>query len=385
MKITQLREKDGNLTLSTTDLDTFLQKIKTETKTQPVSTFRQQLRYCLPGKRCNEADRLPKVLPAAEFRKTNGVCQMKTYNGIVELTVGPLSGKSEIALVKRLAWEQPQTRLVFTGSSGRTVKIWTTFTRPNNSLPGKREGAEVFHALKKVLHDRGLSTAVGDEGGFAPALAGTEDALDSIMSAIKAAGYEPGKDVKIGMDCASSEFFKNGIYDYSIFEGENGKKRTADEQIAYLEDLINNYPIDSIEDGMSENDWEGWKKLTERIGNRCQLVGDDLFVTNVEFLEKGIAMGCANSILIKVNQIGSLSETLDAIEMAHRHGYTTVTSHRSGETEDATIADIAVATNSGQIKTGSLSRSDRMAKYNQLLRIEEELGDLAVYGYKRIK
>ena len=245
-------------------------------------------------------------------------------------------------------------------------------------------GAEVFHALKKVLHDRGLSTAVGDEGGFAPALAGTEDALDSIMSAIKAAGYEPGKDVKIGMDCASSEFFKNGIYDYSIFEGENGKKRTADEQIAYLEDLINNYPIDSIEDGMSENDWEGWKKLTERIGNRCQLVGDDLFVTNVEFLEKGIAMGCANSILIKVNQIGSLSETLDAIEMAHRHGYTTVTSHRSGETEDATIADIAVATNSGQIKTGSLSRSDRMAKYNQLLRIEEELGSNAVYGYKKV-
>ena len=250
---------------------------------------------------------------------------------------------------------------------------------------GLRMGAEVFHALNKVLHDRGLSTAVGDEGGFAPALAGTEDALDSIMSAIKAAGYEPGKDVKIGMGCASSEFFKNGIYDYSIFEGENGKKRTADEQIAYLEDLINNYPIDSIEDGMSENDWEGWKKLTERIGNRCQLVGDDLFVTNVEFLEKGIAMGCANSILIKVNQIGSLSETLDAIEMAHRHGYTTVTSHRSGETEDATIADIAVATNSGQIKTGSLSRSDRMAKYNQLLRIEEELGNLAVYGYKRIK
>ena len=209
--------------------------------------------------------------------------------------------------------------------------------------------------------------------------------MNSIIAAIKAAGYVPGQDVKIGMDCASSEFFKNGIYDYSIFEGENGKKRTADEQIAYLEDLINNYPIDSIEDGMSENDWEGWKKLTERIGNRCQLVGDDLFVTNVEFLEKGIAMGCANSILIKVNQIGSLSETLDAIEMAHRHGYTTVTSHRSGETEDATIADIAVATNSGQIKTGSLSRSDRMAKYNQLLRIEEELGNLAVYGYKRIK
>ena len=250
---------------------------------------------------------------------------------------------------------------------------------------GLRMGAEVFHALKKVLHDRGLSTAVGDEGGFAPALAGTEDALDSIMAAIRAAGYEPGRDVKIGMDCASSEFYKDGVYDYTIFEGEKGRKRTADEQIAYLEELITKYPIDSIEDGMSENDWEGWKKLTARIGDRCQLVGDDLFVTNVEFLSKGIAEGCANSILIKVNQIGSLSETLDAIEMAHRHGYTTVTSHRSGETEDATIADIAVATNSGQIKTGSLSRSDRMAKYNQLLRIEEELGARAVYGYKRVK
>lgn len=250
---------------------------------------------------------------------------------------------------------------------------------------GLRMGAEVFHALKKVLHDRGLSTAVGDEGGFAPALNGTEDALESILSAIQLAGYVPGKDVMIGMDCASSEFYKDGVYDYTIFEGASGQKRTSDEQVAYLEELINKYPIDSIEDGMSENDWQGWKKLTERIGDRCQLVGDDLFVTNVEFLSKGIELGCANSILIKVNQIGSLSETLDAIEMAHRHGYTTVTSHRSGETEDATIADIAVATNSGQIKTGSLSRSDRMAKYNQLLRIEEELGELAVYGYKRVK
>ena len=249
---------------------------------------------------------------------------------------------------------------------------------------GLRMGAEVFHALKKVLKDRGLSTAVGDEGGFAPNLEGTEDALNSILAAIKAAGYEPGKDVMIGMDCASSEFYHDGIYDYTKFEGEKGKKRTADEQIDYLEKLINEDPIDSIEDGMSENDWEGWKKLTPRIGDRCQLVGDDLFVTNVDFLAKGIEKGCANSILIKVNQIGSLTETLNAIEMAHRHGYTTVTSHRSGETEDATIADIAVATNSGQIKTGSLSRSDRMAKYNQLLRIEEELGDRAVYGYKRI-
>ena len=244
---------------------------------------------------------------------------------------------------------------------------------------------EVFHALKKVLKDRGLSTAVGDEGGFAPNLEGTEDALNSILAAIKAAGYEPGKDVMIGMDCASSEFYHDGIYDYTKFEGEKGKKRTSAEQVDYLEELINKFPIDSIEDGMNENDWEGWKKLTERIGNRCQLVGDDLFVTNVDFLAMGIEKGCANSILIKVNQIGSLTETLNAIEMAHRHGYTTVTSHRSGETEDATIADIAVATNSGQIKTGSLSRSDRMAKYNQLLRIEEELGDLAVYDYKRIK
>lgn len=250
---------------------------------------------------------------------------------------------------------------------------------------GLRMGAEVFHALKKVLQDRGLSTAVGDEGGFAPALEGTEDALNSILKAIEAAGYKPGKDVMIGMDCASSEFYKDGVYDYTIFEGEKGVKRTSDEQIDYLEKLINTYPIDSIEDGMSENDWDGWKKLTQRIGDRCQLVGDDLFVTNVEFLSKGIQEGCANSILIKVNQIGSLTETLNAIEMAHRHGYTTVTSHRSGETEDATIADIAVATNSGQIKTGSLSRSDRMAKYNQLLRIEEELGERAVYGYKRLK
>ena len=249
---------------------------------------------------------------------------------------------------------------------------------------GLRMGAEVFHALKKVLHDRGLSTAVGDEGGFAPSLDGTEDALNSIIAAIKAAGYEPGKDVMIGMDCASSEFYVDGVYDYTRFEGAKGVKRTSDEQVDYLEKLINEYPIDSIEDGMSENDWAGWKKLTDRIGNRCQLVGDDLFVTNVEFLSKGIKEGCANSILIKVNQIGSLTETLNAIEMAHRHGYTTVTSHRSGETEDDTIADIAVATISGQIKTGSLSRSDRMAKYNQLLRIEEELGDRAVYGYKRI-
>ncbi len=250
---------------------------------------------------------------------------------------------------------------------------------------GLRMGAEVFHSLKKVLSERGLSTAVGDEGGFAPVLGGTEDALESILIAIENAGYVPGKDITIGLDCAASEFYKDGVYDYSKFEGDKGVKRTSDEQVDYLESLVQKYPIDSIEDGMDENDWDGWKKLTERLGDKIQLVGDDLFVTNVQFLSKGIELGCANSILIKVNQIGTLSETLDAIEMAHRHGYTSVTSHRSGETEDATIADIAVATNSGQIKTGSMSRSDRMAKYNQLLRIEEELGSLAVYGYEKIR
>ena len=264
----------------------------------------------------------------------------------------------------------------------------------SNERDAIRMGAEVFHNLAKLLKARGLSTAVGDEGGYAPDFDGIEDALDTIVEAIKKAGYEPGKDVKIAMDCAASEFAtcEDGkwYYDYRQLKNgakkdPNGKKLSADEQIAYLEQLITKYPIDSIEDGLDENDWDNWVKLTERIGDRCQLVGDDLFVTNTKFLEKGIKMGAANSILIKVNQIGSLTETLEAIEMAHRHGYTTVTSHRSGETEDTTIADIAVATNSGQIKTGSLSRTDRMAKYNQLIRIEEELGATAAYGYKRLK
>ena len=256
-----------------------------------------------------------------------------------------------------------------------------------------RMGAEVFHNLAKILKGRGLSTAVGDEGGFAPKLDGTEDALNVIMQAIEAAGYKPGDDVKIAMDCAASEFavVEDGkyFYDYKQLNGKhpilkdpNGKKLSVDEQIDFLEELITKYPIDSIEDGLAENDWDGWVALTKKIGDRCQLVGDDLFVTNTKFLQKGIQLGAGNSILIKVNQIGSLTETLEAIEMAHRHNYTTVTSHRSGETEDATIADIAVATNSGQIKTGSLSRTDRMAKYNQLIRIEEELGKSAVYERK---
>jgi enolase len=248
---------------------------------------------------------------------------------------------------------------------------------------GLRMGAEVFHSLKKILHDKGLSTAVGDEGGFAPNFTGgTEEALKSVMDAIESAGYKVGEDVKIALDCAASEFFKDGIYDYSKFEGPNGAKRTSADQVEYLASLIAKYPIDSIEDGMSERDWEGWKLLTDKIGDRCQLVGDDLFVTNVQYLKKGIDMGAGNSILIKVNQIGTLTETLDAIEMAHKAGYTAVISHRSGETEDTTIADIAVATNAGQIKTGSLSRTDRICKYNQLLRIEEMLGDLARYGSK---
>ena len=248
-----------------------------------------------------------------------------------------------------------------------------------------RMGAEVFHELKNVLKARNLSTAVGDEGGFAPSLNGTEDALNCILLAIKAAGYEPNRDITIGLDCASSEFYTNGLYDYTKFEGLDASIRTSYEQVNYLEELCNKYPIDSIEDGMAENDWEGWKMLTERIGHKCQLVGDDLFVTNVKYLSRGIQEKCGNSILIKVNQIGTLSETLDAIDLAHRHGYTAIVSHRSGETEDTTIADLAVATNSGQIKTGSLSRSDRMAKYNQLLRIEEELGDKAVYGFQKLR
>lgn len=243
-----------------------------------------------------------------------------------------------------------------------------------------RMGAECFHSLKKVLHDRGLSTAVGDEGGFAPKFESTEDALDTLTKAVEAAGYTVGKDITFALDCASSEFFSDGVYDYSKFEGEGGAKRNSEEQAAYLAELCEKYPIDSVEDGCDENDWDGWKLLTDKIGDKVQLVGDDLFVTNVEFLQKGIDLGVANSILVKVNQIGTLTETLEAIELGKVHGYNSVVSHRSGETEDTTIADIAVATNAGQIKTGSMSRSDRIAKYNQLLRIEEELGDNAVYA-----
>ncbi|MFT7018937.1 MAG: enolase [Cyclobacteriaceae bacterium] len=243
-----------------------------------------------------------------------------------------------------------------------------------------RMGAEVFHNLKIIIKAKGLSTAVGDEGGFAPNFSGgTEEALESVINAIEKAGYKPGKDLTIAMDCASSEFYVDGKYDYTKFEGENGQIRTREEQVDYLASLVEKYPIDSIEDGCDENDWEGWKMLTEKIGHKCQLVGDDLLVTNVKFLARAIKEKSANSILIKVNQIGTLTETFAAIEMAHKAGWTAVVSHRSGETEDSTIADIAVALNTGQIKTGSMSRSDRMAKYNQLLRIEEELEESAVY------
>jgi enolase len=252
--------------------------------------------------------------------------------------------------------------------------------KAKNFTHAMQMGTEIFHNLKKVLHDRGLSTAVGDEGGFAPNLAGgTEDALDSIKLAVEKAGYKFGEDVKIALDCAAAEFYVDGKYDYTKFEGESGKIRTSAEQADYLAELASKYPIISIEDGMDENDWDGWKVLTDKIGDKVQLVGDDLFVTNVERLSRGIENGIANSILIKVNQIGTLSETISAVNMAHNAGYTSVMSHRSGETEDNTIADLAVALNTGQIKTGSASRSDRMAKYNQLLRIEEELGDVAYF------
>ncbi|NVK08453.1 MAG: phosphopyruvate hydratase [Tenacibaculum sp.] len=255
--------------------------------------------------------------------------------------------------------------------------------KAQNFTEAMQVGSEIFHNLKKVLHDRNLSTAVGDEGGFAPTLEGTEDAIETIALATKNAGYKFGEEVMIALDCASAEFFVDGKYDYTKFEGNKGAVRTSEEQATYLAELCEKYPIISIEDGMDENDWDGWKMLTEKVGNKVQLVGDDLFVTNVERLSKGIENGIANSILIKVNQIGTLTETIAAVNMAHNAGYTSVMSHRSGETEDNTIADLAVALNCGQIKTGSASRSDRMAKYNQLLRIEEELADVAYYPQEK--
>lgn len=278
----------------------------------------------------------------------------------------------------------PMMNIINGGShSDSPIAFQEFMIRPVGALSfseGLRMGDEVFHSLKKVLKGRGLSTAVGDEGGFAPALSGIEEALELIISAIELAGYVPGKDVTLALDCASSEFYKDGIYDYTIFEGNRGKKLSREEQVEYLKSLTEKYPIDSIEDGMSENDWLGWVRLTQELGEKCQLVGDDLFVTNVHYLKKGIDMNCANAILIKPNQIGTLSETLEAIALAQRNGYKAIISHRSGETEDTTIADIAVATDSGQIKTGSLSRSERIAKYNRLLKIEEELKDQAIYG-----
>lgn len=278
----------------------------------------------------------------------------------------------------------PMMNIINGGShSDSPIAFQEFMIRPVGALTfaeGLRMGDEVFQALKKVLKDRGLSTAVGDEGGFAPALKSTEDALDLIMLAIDNAGYLPGRDITLALDCASSEFFKNGQYDYKIFEGENAKILSRDEQVDYLKKLTSNYPIDSIEDGMAEDDWLGWDLLTTEIGDKCQLVGDDLFVTNIDYLAKGIKMNCANAILIKLNQIGTLTETLEAIAMAQRHGYKAIVSHRSGETEDTFIADLAVATNCGQIKTGSLSRSERIAKYNRLLKIEQELLGQSVYG-----
>ena len=280
----------------------------------------------------------------------------------------------------------PMMNIINGGSHSDAPIAFQEFMIVPVSTPSFKEtlrwGTEVFHALKKILKARGLVTAVGDEGGFAPKFEGTEDGVETIIEAIEAAGYEAGENgIMIGFDCASSEFFdkERKVYDYTKFEGEGAAVRTSAEQIDYLEELVNKYPIITIEDGMDENDWDGWKALTERLGKRVQLVGDDFFVTNTDYLARGIKEGAANSILIKVNQIGTLTETFEAIEMAKEAGYTAVVSHRSGETEDSTIADIAVATNAGQIKTGSLSRTDRIAKYNQLLRIEDQLGEVAVY------
>ena len=278
----------------------------------------------------------------------------------------------------------PMMNIINGGShSDSPIAFQEFMIRPVGALSfseGLRMGVEVFHSLKRVLKNRGLSTAVGDEGGFAPALRSAEEALDMIMLAIDNAGYLPGRDVAIALDCASSEFYRDGVYDYRVFEGEKAGRLSREAQADYLKKLVADYPIDSIEDGMAEEDWTGWELLTAELGDRCQLVGDDLFVTNVEYLAKGIKTGCANALLVKPNQIGTLSETLEAIAMAQRHGYKAVVSHRSGETEDTFIADLAVATNCGQIKTGSLSRSERMCKYNRLLKIEEELKGLSVYG-----
>lgn len=278
----------------------------------------------------------------------------------------------------------PMMNIINGGShSDSPIAFQEFMIRPIGALTfadGLRIGAEVFHSLKRLLSDKGLDTSVGDEGGFAPRLKNKEEALEFIMRAIENAGYVPGDDVTLALDCAASEFYRNGMYDYTIFEGDKAKILSCDEQIDYLAGLVRKYPIDSIEDGMAENDWEGWKMLTYRLGDDVQLVGDDLFVTNVKYLKKGIDEGCANAILIKPNQIGTLSETLEAVSLAQLNGFSAIMSHRSGETEDTTIADLAVATNCGQIKTGSLSRSERIAKYNRLLKIEEELQGNSIYG-----
>ncbi len=337
---------------------------------------------------------IDKAMIALDGTKTKSKLGANAMLGVSLAAAKAAAAYSELPLYRYIGGANanvlpvPMMNIINGGShSDATIAFQEFMIRPIGA-PSFREalrmGAEVFHALAKVLKGKGLSTAVGDEGGFAPMLGGTEEAIECILTAVKNAGYKPGRkedggDVSIAMDCAASEFFKDGVYDYSIFE-PNGAKRNSEEQAAYLAELIAKYPIDSIEDGMDEGDWDGWVALNALIGDKCQIVGDDLFVTNVDYLAKGIELKAANSILIKVNQIGTLTETLNAIEMAHRAGYTSVTSHRSGETEDATIADISVATNAGQIKTGSLSRSDRMAKYNQLLRIEEELGEDAIFG-----
>ncbi len=358
-----------------------------------VNNVNETIKNKLIGKSVFEQKQIDKIMIELDGTETKSKLGANAILG-VSLAVAKAAAKEldlplfrYIGGVNAYTLPVPMMNIINGGShSDATIAFQEFMIRPVGAASfaeALRMGAETFHALKKILKEKGLSTAVGDEGGFAPAFTGgTEEALESILKAIESAGYKPGSDITIALDCAASEFYEDGKYNYKKFEGNTGSLRTKQEQVEYLAQLTEKYPIDSIEDGCDENDWETWAMLTEKIGSKVQLVGDDLFVTNVKFLKKGINEKCANSILIKVNQIGTLSETLDAIEMAHKAGYTAVISHRSGETEDATIADIAVATNAGQIKTGSLSRSDRMAKYNQLLRIEETLGTIAKFPQK---
>jgi len=355
-----------------------------------VANVNDKIKPALLGQCANQQARIDKMMIDLDGTKNKKSLGANAILGVSLATARAAAASAGLPLYRYLGGPNakvlpvPMMNIINGGShSDAPIAFQEFMIRPVGAATfseAVRMGAEIFHSLKKVLHDRGLSTAVGDEGGFAPTFEGTIDALDTVSLAVEKAGYKVGSDITFALDCAASEFFEDGFYDYAKFEGEGGQKLTSEQQATFLAELTAKYPIDSIEDGCDENDWDGWKALTDAIGDKVQLVGDDLFVTNVEFLQKGIDLGVANSILIKVNQIGTLTETLDVIELGKTHQYNSVISHRSGETEDSTIAHIAVATNAGQIKTGSMSRSDRIAKYNQLLRIEEALGEDAIYA-----